>query len=75
MTETFYPSRKKKELGDFFSPGFISAGFSLVHIKEDITTPIPVTLHGSLLDFRYLEIIVSKPGLLLNVIYITNVMT
>lgn len=26
----------------------------LVHIKEDVTTPIPITLHGSLLDFRHL---------------------
>jgi hypothetical protein len=46
-----------------------------VHIEEDIAAAISITLHGSLLDFRDLQVIVSEPCLFLNVIHITNVMT
>lgn len=50
-------------------------GFLLVHIEENIAAAISITLHGSLLDFRDLQVIVSEPCLFLNVIHITNVMT
>ena len=47
--------KEKERVQVIFSAWFqIWQSFLLVHIKEDVTTPIPITLHGSLLDLRYL---------------------
>lgn len=48
---------------------------SLVHVEEDVSAAVTVSLDASLLRARHVQVVVRQPRLLLHVIHVADVVT
>lgn len=47
---------------------------SLVHVEEDVSATVTVSLDGCFLRARHIQVIVGQPRLFLHVVHVTDVM-